>query len=215
MDRLPGVRAVGVIGLSPAVWLLAVLSLAVLALHPVALVPVALAGADGGELLGAFVAYRRSPGWWTVVAGSLGCVVAVGLLDAPGSIGALLLCLLVVAAWPLLLPAGRAVFAASGELTAADHVVRRSTSGERAGSGPLAPRVDGRSVEHRCGAWQVSSSRRQRAVGPAETTGVVRQRRSCLDELQRRRPRGIAAWTSGGARAASGPGRSLTPASGR
>jgi len=56
-----------------------------------------------------------------------------------------------------------------------------------------------------CLAWRRSFTLLGAASSPAERMAVVRHREQCLDELQRRYPRGLAAWLSSGAQASGDP----------
>jgi hypothetical protein len=58
-----------------------------------------------------------------------------------------------------------------------------------------------------CLAWRTSFSALQRATSPAQRLRMVEDRRAYLDELERRNPRGMAAWLASGARAAGDPSR--------
>ena len=56
-----------------------------------------------------------------------------------------------------------------------------------------------------CLAWRRSFVQLEAARSPEARMAVVQQRQQCLDELQRRFPRGVAAWLSSGARASGNP----------
>lgn len=56
-----------------------------------------------------------------------------------------------------------------------------------------------------CLAWRRSFVQLEAAQSAEDRMAVVQQRQQCLDELQRRWPRGIAAWLSSGARASGNP----------
>ena len=61
-----------------------------------------------------------------------------------------------------------------------------------------------------CRAWQITYVQLQRRPGAAWTGHLAEQRRTYLEELQRRNPTGFIAWIDNGARAASDPTRYLT-----
>jgi hypothetical protein len=65
------------------------------------------------------------------------------------------------------------------------------------------------STEQLCWAWRCSFVRLQRSSEACTGVSVAQQRQFYLDELERRDPRGFSAWMTGGARAASDPGRYL------
>ncbi|MEU4607337.1 hypothetical protein AB0F43_30500 [Kribbella sp. NPDC023972] len=54
-------------------------------------------------------------------------------------------------------------------------------------------------------AWRASFPALQRATSPAQRLRIVTERQEYLDELERRNPRGLAAWLASGARAAGDP----------
>ncbi|MEV0291454.1 hypothetical protein AB0H36_45640 [Kribbella sp. NPDC050820] len=54
-------------------------------------------------------------------------------------------------------------------------------------------------------AWRASFPALQRATSPAQRLRIVAERQEYLDELERRSPRGLAAWLASGARAAGDP----------
>jgi hypothetical protein len=54
-------------------------------------------------------------------------------------------------------------------------------------------------------AWRASFPELQRATSPAQRLRIVTERQEYLDELERRNPRGLAAWLASGARAAGDP----------
>lgn len=76
--------------------------------------------------------------------------------------------------------------------------------------GPFALPLNGWSDTELCLAWQASYIQLQRRTGAAWIELLAEQRRTYLDELQRRDPTGFAAWMASGARAASDPMRYLT-----
>lgn len=59
--------------------------------------------------------------------------------------------------------------------------------------------------EELCWAWRRSFARLTQASGPNTVNHLARLRGHYLDELERRNPRGFAAWMGSGARAASDP----------
>jgi len=58
-----------------------------------------------------------------------------------------------------------------------------------------------------CLAWRASFSVLQRAESTAQQLSIVEERRTYLDEIERRNAHGLAAWLASGPRAAGDPGR--------
>jgi hypothetical protein len=79
------------------------------------------------------------------------------------------------------------------------------------GEEPLAPVIAGWTDEELCWAWRCSFSRVQRAGDAAELARAAQERRSYLDEIERRDPHGFTTWMRDGARAGSDPRRYLRP----
>jgi hypothetical protein len=77
-------------------------------------------------------------------------------------------------------------------------------------NGPHAIPLNGWSDAELCLAWQASYVQLQRRTGAAWIEHLAEQRRTYLNELQRRDPTGFATWIASGARAASDPTRYLT-----
>jgi hypothetical protein len=71
--------------------------------------------------------------------------------------------------------------------------------------------VTGWSDAELCRAWRVSYAQLQTHGGAARAEHLAEQRRTYLDELQRRSPAGFAAWIASGARAGGDPARYLSP----
>jgi hypothetical protein len=59
--------------------------------------------------------------------------------------------------------------------------------------------------EELCQSWRASYAALQRQSSAAQTAATVAERQTYLDELQRRNPRGFAAWLASGARAPGNP----------
>lgn len=186
--------------------------LAILALPPVELAVVAALGAGAGAAL-----QRRLSRWpvlhrHSVMAGCLGTLVLTGLVATLGLSGAGIVGLLLVGALPLLLPhersdepAGLACRPSTAAAPASPELPELVDVGEE----PLESVVAGWTDEELCWAWRCSFSRLQRASNADGLARVGEERRVYLDEIERRDPRGFAAWMRNGARAASDPGRYL------
>ncbi|MET9272974.1 hypothetical protein [Kribbella sp. NPDC003557] len=58
-----------------------------------------------------------------------------------------------------------------------------------------------------CLAWRASFSALQRAGSPAQRLRIIEERRTYLDEIERRNAHGLAAWLASGPRAAGDPTR--------
>jgi hypothetical protein len=78
--------------------------------------------------------------------------------------------------------------------------------------GPSGLPVSGWSDAELCRAWRVSYAQLQTHGGAAWAEHLAEQRRTYLDELQRRSPAGFAAWIASGARAGGDPARYLSSA---
>jgi hypothetical protein len=121
-------------------------------------------------------------------------------------------------------PSGAAVLAlllASGVLLRSapepghEGIVATSVGATRLSATPIEPAVpdDDRfglllatwSEEELCRSWQLSLTRLQRARGATAVARIVQERRTLLDEIERRDAVGFAAWMSAGARAGSDP----------
>jgi hypothetical protein len=195
------------------------LSLAVLTIPPLTLAVLVGLGAGAGAalqpaLLRWPVLHRHS-----VIAGSLGTLLMISLVGSLGVSGAAIFGLLLLAALPLL----RAQEGPRQVQRAAVHPsVNRApvapkpltpkplTSEDRGEESP-APVVAGWTDEELCWAWRCSFSRVQRAGNAAEVARVAQERRSYLDEIERRDPHGFTTWMRDGARAGSDPRRYLRP----
>lgn len=202
--------------------LLVSVGLAVLAVPPLALVVLTGLGAAAGAAL------QRSLLPWpilhrhSVLAGSLCAIVLIGLVGSLGVSGAAIFGLLVVGALPLLRaqdgprqgesvavhPSVIKAPVSPEPLTPVNPGDELDESGDESDE-PLAAVVAGWTGEELCWAWRCSFSRVQRAGDAAELARVARERRSYLDEIERRDPHGFATWMREGARAASDPRRYL------
>lgn len=75
---------------------------------------------------------------------------------------------------------------------------------------PIRPTSD-LPTDELCLAWRRSYLQLQRAADERTRQQIIRARRECLDELERRDRPGFARWLASGARAGSDPGRFLSP----
>lgn len=67
------------------------------------------------------------------------------------------------------------------------------------------------STEELCTSWRASYTIVRQATASDTRVELVSFRQACLDEMERRDPRGLHAWLDSGARAAGNPARFLSP----
>jgi hypothetical protein len=65
--------------------------------------------------------------------------------------------------------------------------------------------VEGLTDEELCRGWRASYKVLQHQPSAAQMAAAVAERQTYLDELERRNPRGFAAWLASGARAPGNP----------
>jgi hypothetical protein len=188
------------------------MGLAVLAVPPAALFVLAAVGIGAGAALQRCLV--RWPGLHrhSVIAGSLCTLALTGLIGALGQSAAVILGLLLAGGLPLLVvherprqpegPTGRSAVVTAPALP--EPLTHADAEDEE-----LASVVAGWTDEELCWAWRCSFGRLQQAGDAAGLARIGQQRRIYLAEIERRDPRGFAAWLSDGARAASDPRRYL------
>jgi hypothetical protein len=156
---------------------------------------------------------RVLPGlaWKGVVAGTV-LTAASGLIAMLGALGLLVTLLLTLTApglraclrrgWGFLTDRGDA---RTGEQRAepAGRVPAEAPPRDRASWLPEA--LEGLDEVSLCMAWRSSFIALEAAATLEDRLVVIEHRQRCLDELQRRNPRGVAAWLSSGARASGNP----------
>ncbi|MCW2817437.1 MAG: hypothetical protein JWR42_224 [Marmoricola sp.] len=79
------------------------------------------------------------------------------------------------------------------------------------GRAPDAERARALTSPQLCAAWRESYHALHASTSPLERVGLVEWRRTCLDELEMRHPRAVAAWLGSGSPAARGLEEFLSP----
>ena len=145
-----------------------------------------------------------------VVGSAVGAYVGYSILWAPGG---LLLLILVLASSPCAVSAyGRWLHSVPAPSSVQLDIVVRALSYASHEYLSFQPSLGVAALtdEELCQSWQSSYTALQHQFTASQRAKTVAERQACLDELERRHPRGFASWLASGARAPGNPRPYLT-----